>query len=197
MATVTTPLMTAEEFFEWSNRPENADRHFELENGEVVEMPSPGELHGAICWLISHILGTYLFKRGAGYVCSNDTGLVVRRAPDTVRGPDIMLFLKAKQFDQLNPKHVTDVPDLVVEVFSPTDRITKTFRRVEQYLARGVRMVWVVFPEDRAVHVCQRGVGDFPKVFEEADELTGSDVLPEFRCTVADLFALPGSKPAV
>ena len=43
MATVATKLLTAEEFYEWANRPENRDKYCELERGEIVEMPPPGE----------------------------------------------------------------------------------------------------------------------------------------------------------
>ena len=58
MATVATEPLTAEQFFEWANRRENIGKSFELENGEVIEMPSPGELHGA--------RGRILARRGAG-----------------------------------------------------------------------------------------------------------------------------------
>lgn len=192
MASVTTPVMTAEEFYEWANRPENSDRKVELENGEIVDMPSPGELHGVICWLISHLLGNYLFSLGTGYICTNDTGLIVHRDPDTVRGPDVMLFREGKKFEQLNRKHADSIPDLVVKVFSPNDRVTKSYRRVKQYLQHGVRLVWLVFPEDRSIHVFSRA-GEFPTILDESEELTGNGVLPEFRCRVADLFALPGT----
>ena len=194
MPSISTTKMTAEEFFEWASRPENAGTRYELEDGEIVAMPSPGELHGVVCWLIARLLGNYLFARGAGYICTNDTGLIVRRGPDTVRGPDVMLFLASKAFDQLNPKHADQIPDLVVEVFSPNDRVRKTFQRVEQYLRRGVRLVWVVYPDEHSVQVFH-GIEEFPKFHDELDDLTGNGVLPEFRCRVADLFAMPGVSP--
>ena len=50
MTTATaTDLMTAEAFFAWVHRPENADRWFELERGKVIEMPPPGHRHGVVC----------------------------------------------------------------------------------------------------------------------------------------------------
>lgn len=49
MATVATKLLTAEEFFDWANLPENRDRRFELEKGEIVEGSLPGERHCAVC----------------------------------------------------------------------------------------------------------------------------------------------------
>jgi Uma2 family endonuclease len=194
MANLTTPKMTAEEFFDWANRPENEGKHYELVDGEVVEMPSPGEIHGLVCSWIVHLLWLYVTRRGDGRVLSNDTGLVVRRGPDTVRGPDIMLFLTARRLVDASPGHVTDVPELIVEVRSPTDRDNRILRRVEQYHRRGVPLVWVVDPEDRVVTAYRPN--EFPKVLDEADDLTGNGVLPDFSSKVADLFALPDAPPA-
>ena len=90
MATVTTKPMTAEEFYEWANHPDNRHKYCELERGEIVEISRPGKLHGLICANVVRILGNFSIQRKKGYVCSNDTGLVVERDPDTVRGPDVL-----------------------------------------------------------------------------------------------------------
>src|SRR5207249_3210009 len=93
MSTLTLPTqMTAEEFFDWVNRAENRDRHFELDRGEVVEMSRPGERHGFVCLNVGRLLGNYTYQRRQGYACSNDTGLILQRDPDTVRGPDLVLY---------------------------------------------------------------------------------------------------------
>ena len=81
-----TSLMTAEEFFDWVNRPENGGKVYELERGEVVEMPRPGERHGVVCVNVGYVLSTYIRQRGKGYACGNDTGIIWERDPDTVRG---------------------------------------------------------------------------------------------------------------
>lgn len=195
MATETLPKgMTAEEFYDWANRPENAGRRLELDGGEVVEMPSPGELHGFVCWLAGMVLGTYLFRRGAGYICSNDTGLIVHRRPDTVRGPDLLLFLESRSAGEMSRGHCDRLPALVVEVVSPSDPEKATNRRVRQYLERGVPLVWVIYPETRLVNVCRPN--EFHKTLDESDELTGNGVLPDFACPVRHLFELPGQPPA-
>jgi Uma2 family endonuclease len=190
MATVGTKLLTAEEFFEWVNRPENEGKLFELDRGEVIEMPSPGELHGAICFLLVRLLGNYLFQRGKGYLCSNDTGLLVEHDPDTVRGPDVMLFDESRPLDELSRKFTQRIPQLVVEVLSPSDQMTKVTRRLGQYFKRGVSLVWLVDPEMRSVAVYR--ADKYPLVLDETDELSAEDVLPGFRCGVAELFTLPG-----
>jgi Uma2 family endonuclease len=193
MAITTATKMTAEEFFEWANRPEFADKRLELDNGEVVEMPSPGEAHALVCWLVIKVLTEYVVRRGRGHILTNDCGLVVRRNPDTVRGPDVMLSLDDLSLDDASPGHSTRVPTLVVEVYSPSDKPAQYGRRVEQYHERGVPLVWVVYPEERSVAVCHPN--EFPKTLDETDELTGNGVLPDFACKVRDLFTSPGAPP--
>ncbi len=191
MSAVSTALLTAEEFFEWANRPENADASYELEDGKVVPMPSLGELHGLLCWIVAHLLGGYVVPRG-GYLMTNDTGLIVRRRPDTVRGPDVMLFLDGRKVEEMSRGHSQRVPTLVVEVLSPSDQFSKTLRRVDQYEARGVPLIWVIDPDERAVHIFRPN--ELRKRLDETDDLTGNGVLPDFSCKVADLFTLPGQQ---
>src|SRR4051794_6766085 len=99
--TVQTRLLTAEEFYEWANRPENRDRICELERGKIVEVPLPGKLHGLVCANVVGILGNYAASRKQGYACSNNTGVIVERNPDTVRGPDVLFFEDADSVEQV------------------------------------------------------------------------------------------------
>jgi Uma2 family endonuclease len=184
--------MKAEEFFDWCNRPENRDRHFELERGEVVEMSRPGERHGFVCSNVVRILGNHTFQQRKGYVCSNDTGLILERDPDTVRGPDVLLYDQPKRYDDLNPHYSERMPTLAVEVLSPNDKWGKVTRRITDLLRRGIGVIWLVDPEGRSVTVYRSN--QLPQVFEGNDELQGDPELPGFRCRVADFFFLPGEE---
>ena len=191
MIATLTKTMTADEFWEWASLQENADTLFELDCGRIVEMPSPGEVHGLICAWINHLLWAYVLKLGKGRVAGNDTGLLVESDPDTLRGPDVMLFLESLPLDKASPKYTTEIPALIVEVLSPHDPLGAVNRRVSQYLHRGVPLVWVVDPPARSVSVYRPGQEVYTLV--EAEELTGDNVLPDFRCKVVDLFTLPGT----
>jgi len=190
MATVVTPLLTAEEFFEWMHRPENADRHFELERGEIVEMSLAGKFHGFVCANVSRILGNFTVQRRKGYICTNDAGVIVERDPDTVRGPDVTLYEDAQDAASMERQFAVRPPVLAVEVLSPTDRLNKMIVRVTQLLNRGVKLVWVVDPETRDVSVYRAGKD--PYVLAAGSEISGEDVLPDFRCRVAEFFDMPG-----
>ena len=184
-------LMTADEFFEWVNRPENEGKHFELVRGAVVERPRPGERHCHVCGNVTWVLNDYVRQRRQGRVLSNDAGIILARDPDTVRGPDVVLFPDVLPYDQLNPKWAEGVPTLAVEVISPNDRIGKVTRRITELLRAGIRLIWLIDPETRDVTVFQQGQD--PQVFDATQELTGDDILPEFRCPVAELFFVAGA----
>lgn len=189
MTIAATQRMTAEEFYEWTNRPENGGKHHELERGEVVEMSRPGELHCLVCGNVTRILGNYTFQSRKGYVLSNDVGIVWERNPDTVRGPDVVLYDHSRRYQDLNPKFCEDIPTLVVEVRSPNDRMSKINRRISQFLTWGVPLVWLVDPEDKTVTIYWH---DRPHAVLEADqELTGDGILPDFHCRVAEFFFMP------
>jgi Uma2 family endonuclease len=192
MATVETKPMTAHEFFDWVHQSEHRDRFFELDRGEIVEMPPPGKHHGFVCANVARILGVFAAGRKKGYVCTNDSGLIVERHPDTVRGVDVVFYEDSETTADMERQYSISPPVLAAEVMSPNDRINAMMRRVTQLLNFGVKLVWVIDPQGRDVSVCR--LGQTPRIFTEDQELTGEDVLPDFRCRVADFFVTPGSR---
>jgi Uma2 family endonuclease len=58
---------------------------------------------------------------------------------------------------------------------------------MREYFERGVRLVWVVDPEDHTVMVYRSP--DEGRLLHETSMLSGEEVLPEFSCRVAELFA--------
>src|SRR5947209_20511120 len=97
-------LMTADEFFDFVHRPENANRWFELVRGEVIELPPPMKIHGVVTANTAAELRAYARKRRKGYVTCNDSGVILERDPDTVRGPDVALYEDVLKWSDLHPK---------------------------------------------------------------------------------------------
>ena len=185
--------MTAGEFFAWVHLPENGDRCFELERGEVVEMPLPGKYHGFVCGNVSFLLSIFARQRAKGYVCTNDAGIIVEHDPDTVRGADVSFYEDSQTADNMERKYSAEPPVLAVEVMSPSDRINRTVRRVTQMLNMGVKQVWVVDPQARDVSIYRTGRD--PEILTVEQELIASDILPGFRCLIGDFFNVPALNP--
>jgi Uma2 family endonuclease len=142
MATVTSKkLMTAEEFYEWANHPDNRHKYCELERGEIVEMSRPGKRHGLVCANVVGILRNFVIQRKKGYICSNDTGVIVGRDPDTVRGPDVMLFEDAARIEDVEEKYGEKPLVLVVEVLSPNDTPGKITERIQEQKRFGTPLI--------------------------------------------------------
>lgn len=190
MSTATTKHMTAEEFGDWVQRPEHRNRWFELVRGEVIELPPPRKPHGRVCVNVAYLLETYARARRKGYVTSNDSGVILERDPDMVRGPDVALYEDANAWEELHPKYGEVPPRLAVEVLSPDDRARYVTRKINDYLANGVDLVWLVDPEERSVTSYRRDRG--PLEIKEMGEICEEDLLPGFRCRVAEFFLLPG-----
>jgi len=130
----------------------------------------------------------WVFGADAGYQCFPDS-------PRTVRKPDVS-FVRG---DRLAVEEIGDgwlhlVPDLVVEVISPNDLMYEVEEKIEQYRAAGVPLIWVVVPPIRSVRVI-RGDGSSVTI-REGDEFLGENVVPGFRCQVADLFPPRPAAPA-
>src|SRR5437588_210125 len=125
MATVTEKLITAEEFFQMPD-PQDGSKQ-ELLKGKIEIIPPPGGFHGACCSRVGRRLGNFVDANQRGTVCSNGTGFICERDPDTVRGPDISYWSK-ERLPQI-PRGYNEVPPhLAVEVVSPHDH----YSRVQQ-----------------------------------------------------------------
>lgn len=184
--------MKADEFCAWAQRQENANRWFELVRGEVIELPPPLKSHGVVCSNVVRLVGNFAFDQGKGYVAGNDSGVILARDPDTVRGPDVAYYEDADTFSELHPKYGEAPPRLAVEILSSSDRYSSITEKVNDYLDNGVPLVWLIDPELRTVTVwrpAQRA-----RVLKGAEQVTGEDVLPGFACPVSDFFLLPGDR---
>lgn len=179
-------LYTAEEFFAFVRRPENASRWFELHHGVLIEMPSPKLVHGWISTLFVQAVTRYLDQNPIGYVFGDSNDIVL--APDVVYKPDA--FYIAKERLQRLPDYFHGAPDIAVEIISPSNTAAEIAEKVEDYLRYGVRMVILLYLEQKTARVCRsHGDGSInTRTLTAEDWLDSDDVLPSFRVQVKTLF---------
>jgi len=177
-------LMTALEFME----ADLGDGTFELVKGEVVRMAPPSPEHGRLCSNVGFVLESFGRRSGLGYTLCNDSAVQTRRAPDTVRGPDVCFYSQSRlPRSELGTGIPPVPPDLAVEVYSPGNRQWEVQAKVSEYLEIGVALIWVVYPRSRSVAI-YRPDGQPPVVLKEDQVIENLPELPGFRCPVADLF---------
>lgn len=168
----------------------DGDVRRELVDGEVVEMPPTGGIHGAVTLTIARRLAEHVERQGGGRVLVGDVGfhLNLPEDPERVRAPDVA-FVSAGRLPggQLPEGFLPGAPDLAVEVLSPSDNPVEVQRKIRDYLEAGARLVWLVAPQARTATV-YRADGS-ARLLRERDDLDGEDVLPGFRLPLSALFA--------
>jgi Uma2 family endonuclease len=175
--------MTADEFDEWVNLPENFERLFEYIGGEIAEVPSNPQ---------ASYIGGRVFRPVANFVEDHDLGFVTGEAGGyMVSGeryaPDVAYISKLKQPELAHEGYNPLPPDLAVEVDFPSTYPSQEKLRIKvaNYLAAGT-LVWLVRPETKIVEVYAPRQ-PVKKVAVDGF-LDGGDVLPGFRLAVRDIF---------
>jgi Uma2 family endonuclease len=185
MNTTATGTMTLDEFL----RLHGGETCIELVRGQVVRYPMPGGPHGYICNNASLIITLFVREHQLGRVFSNDTFTRTRlkETTDSVRGPDVAFVSFARMPKGPIPAGpLPCAPDLVVEVRSPTDRISQLTAKASEYLDAGTTVVIVLDPETESLAVFREN--ELPIRMHNSDQLTLPDVLPGFKVEAKKFF---------
>lgn len=159
----------------------------ELVRGEVATLSPGGVAHNQIVANVQGLLRDWARQDHRGRVLSNETGLIVARNPDTVRGADVVYFSYGRLPRESKPEGFSAVPpDLVAEVIG-RQGWGETLQKIGEYLQMGVDRVWVIDPRSRRVHIYRSDRE--PLVLDATDTLADEDILPGFHCKVEDFFA--------
>jgi Uma2 family endonuclease len=183
MATVTQNRFTPEDLLAIRDRPMP-----ELVDGELLEREM-GQKSDSIAANFLGFIWFFLRENPIGLVNgAQGSYQVFPDDPNKVRIPDVS-FTRRERLPKNGPAegHARVAPDLVIEVTSPNDTADRLESKVYDFLAAGVALIWVAYPETKIVQVHRRdGTG---QRLQMGDFLDGEDVLPGFRCEVASLFA--------
>ena len=187
MELLTQPV-TADNFLEVANLPEYADCLVELVEGEIVTMGLNNGMHGRMIIRLGGKLDQFAEDHSLGQVTGADAAFVLERTPDgrdTVRGLDVA-FISFERFPEPLPQTIIDaVPELAVEVMSPSNTVPDIRLKVRQLLEAGTQAVWIVHPDFHEVDV---HTADGAITCREGDSISGGDILPGFEIAVADIF---------
>ena len=169
-------------------------KSYELVDGRLEPLNVSG-LSSLACVSLIRSFIDYCEPNRLAYVFGSNYGYVCFAEKNRLRRPDVSVVLATRlTAKQLEAGYAVIPPDLAVEVLSPKDLAYKVNEKVQDYLDAGVRLVWVVDPVRRHVHVYQADGSGF--LVREPGDLDGGDVLPGFQCRAADIFAQTAISPA-
>ena len=183
-------LLTTEKHYtkeDYERLPEGAP--YQLIGGELIMSPSPTFFHQEIIANILEKLRPFVRKNGLGQLALSP--LDVHLTEDDIYQPDL-IFIRKENLPLIGPHdRIHFVPDLVIEILSPSTAYYDYSHKKAVYCERGVKEYWIVDPEDKTIEIMVKD-GNFyrTEALLRASAVLESAMFPGFSMKVEEVFAL-------
>ena len=169
---------------DYRNTPDGI--RYELLDGELIEMPSPKEIHQRLVLLLGSLFLSFVSARklGDAYIAPFDVVL-----SDTIVVQPDVIFVSNERSHIITEDNIRGAPDLVVEILSPSNARNDTEVKREFYERHGVNEYWMVDTDARNITVLFLGENGYElaAIYGEGQTLT-SPTLPGFSLNLDDIF---------
>ena len=167
------------------------EEFYEVVNGERIGKPLMSAYAVQIGTRLTVEMGVFLYDKGLGEVFTEMLfRLPLGEDASRKRRPDVAYVSFARwPADRPMPARGDAwdvVPDLAVEVISPSNPAQESVQKIHEYFEAGVSLVWVVYPVDRQVYIYSSPTEI--RVLTAAGTLDGGTVLPGFTLSLNRLF---------
>jgi Uma2 family endonuclease len=165
-------------------------------NGQIVEKPMAANSLW-IASFLNQILGGFVLTHQLGWAVI-EMIFLIDPARNLQRRPDLAFVSSGRwPLDRAIPEDAAwnVVPELAVEVVSPSNTVDEIMTKIEDYFRAGARLVWVIHPKHHKVSVYESPTS--VRILQAGDDLDGGAVVPGFQFPVGALFrGLAGAPPA-
>jgi len=177
--------MTDDQFFALCQQ--NRDLRLErTAQGDIIVMPPTGFETGNRNSEITRQLVNWTKRDGTGVACDSSTGFKLPNGAD--RSPDGAWISRARLApltSEEKEKFLPLCPDFVIELRSPSDRLEDVQAKMEEYIANGARLGWLIDPQTRRVHVYRPGAVE---ILQGVQRVSGEGELPGFVLDLRDIW---------
>ena len=163
---------------------EYPDYKMELVSGEIIVMSPSGYESDEVAFRLGAKLFPYVEERRLGRVTGSSAGFVLPNS-DT-RSPDVS-FVTAERLRRSPRSFAELAPDLMVEVKSPTDSVSKLEAKILSFLEMGTKVGILVNPDDRTLKLYRTGKETV--VLGDGEMLTVPELLPGWEVAVSELWS--------
>lgn len=167
---------------------ENPELRLELTaQHELVVMPPTGSKTGLRNAKLIQRLASWAEADGTGLVFDSSTGFTLPNGAK--RSPDVS-WLRRERWGALTEAQregfAPVCPDVVVELRSQQDRLSVLQEKMQEYMANGARLGWLIDPLEKRVHIYRphRSV----EIRDDPSALDGESVLPHYVLNVRELW---------
>jgi Uma2 family endonuclease len=165
----------------------NPDLRLEVNrDGELIVMPPTGGSTGKRNSNLNADLVIWNRQTGLGEVFDSSTGYNFTAVGGKNPSPDVSWIERARLEGVNIDGFIPVVPDFVIELRSKTDALKDVRAKMEEYRRVGVRLGWMINPQDRIVEIYR--LGRDVEVLEAPTTLRGEDVLPNFVLDLQSIF---------
>jgi Uma2 family endonuclease len=173
----------------------NRDLRLELtKDGELIVMPPTGGETGKRNINIATDVVIWNRQTGLGEAFDSSTGYDFTAVGGRNPSPDVswILFQRGSANDKSRLEgidisgFIPVVPDFVIELRSKSDLLKDVRAKMEEYRRVGVRLGWLINPQQRQVEIYR--LGREVEVLQSPTSLSGEDVLPRFTLDLNSIF---------
>jgi Uma2 family endonuclease len=178
--------LSDEQFFELCHK--HRDLRFERNaQGDLIIMPPTGGLTGNRNSDLNYQLNAWNRVKKLGKVFDSSTGFKLPNGAN--RSPDVS-FITLEKWHNLTleqqQKFLSLAPDFVIELKSPSDKLTDTQKKMKEYMDNGVKLGWLINPEKKEVEVYRQG--QKKEILSSPSNINGEDILPDFTLDLTEIF---------
>ena len=160
---------------------------YEIIDGVRVEREPMGAFETVLASWLCYLMNSFAAGKKLG-LAVNEVLFVLNAARHLNRRPDVAFVSYARWPSSVVAREPAwnVVPDLAVEIVSPTNLAEEIDRKITDYFEAQVRLVWVLYPDSGRAYVYQSPTR--VSILERTDTLDGAEVLPGFRLPIAQLY---------
>jgi Uma2 family endonuclease len=154
--------------------------------GELIIMSPTGSETGQKNWSIAGQLWAWnnRYKLGVGF----DSSTGFKLSNGAIRSPDAS-WIKLERWQQLTKeerrKFAPICPDFLIELLSPNDDKRETQQKMQEYLANGLKLGWLIDSQTKTVEIYQPNQSVI--ILNNPQSLSDEDILPDFVLDLTDI----------
>lgn len=162
---------------------QNPELKYELRQGEINIMSPSDFFSEEVGGGFSYYLKKWVNARKLGRITGSSAGFIMPNGD--LLAPDVA-FVKAEKL-KISPRSYAEVvPDLVVEIKSASDRVSKLEKKLKNFLDFGVTVAILIDPDQHIVKVFRTDME--VEIFTDNDVLIIPDLFPEWQLKILDLW---------